>query len=213
VTAGLNRLEQQLLDDPKPSRSRTCPLMSSIEFALVRVRGDHRGRIMTPSGAEEPPCGVDPCGERIRHRTRPATTSWASCPRETKRVSTRAWLRTCSSPNSPILCLQLSGKHSSPRHKRHAVSAGRERRFASSRLRPNPLAPIRVAGSWTVAGGRRALAAAFNPTGPTGALVQTRDLGGAGRTGRTLGIVANHRWAQARRSAWKEASVERGRKE
>jgi hypothetical protein len=82
---------------------------------------------------------------------------------------------TCSSPNSSILRLQLSGRHVTEAQVRHAVSAGRERRFASSRLRPNPLAPIRVAGSWTVAGGRRALAAAFNPTGPTGALVQTRE--------------------------------------
>jgi hypothetical protein len=55
---------------------------------------------------------------------------------------------------------------------------------------PNPLAPIRVAGPRTPRG-RREPAAAFNPAGPTGALVQTRASSSDDRaTGRGLAACA-----------------------
>jgi len=61
-----------------------------------------------------------------------------------------------------------------------------DRRIARCSYRLDPLAPIRVAGRRNVAG-RRALAAAVNPTGPTVALVQTREGGGRGIRAITAG--------------------------
>jgi len=60
-----------------------------------------------------------------------------------------------------------------------ALSASSSANSVRFRNRPNPLAPIRVCGRWIVVVDAGRPPSAFDPTGPTGALAQTRECSGA----------------------------------
>jgi len=74
------------------------------------------------------------------------------------------------------------------------------------------LAPIRVGDYWIVAGGRRALPSAFDPIGPSGALVQTRVSSGADRAvGAAVAACAFARSTRCGVAADRSAAVQIGR--